>query len=68
MEASLLYKAPVDPANWVGLDKSPDLLGYLRVRRGKSLRYKCALYTGYLNREGRTVYEIMIMIRVCAGS
>ncbi|XP_056276560.1 piezo-type mechanosensitive ion channel component 2 isoform X2 [Pseudoliparis swirei] len=30
MKDSLLYKAPVDPANWVGLQKSPDLLAYLR--------------------------------------
>ncbi|XP_028282873.1 piezo-type mechanosensitive ion channel component 2 isoform X3 [Parambassis ranga] len=30
MEDSLLYKGPVDPANWVGLQKSDDLLGYLR--------------------------------------
>ncbi|XP_062285794.1 piezo-type mechanosensitive ion channel component 2 [Scomber scombrus] len=30
MADSLLYKAPVDPANWVGLRKSDDLLGYLR--------------------------------------
>uniref|UniRef100_A0A3Q3LMQ3 Piezo type mechanosensitive ion channel component 2 n=1 Tax=Mastacembelus armatus TaxID=205130 RepID=A0A3Q3LMQ3_9TELE len=30
LEESLLYKGPVDPANWVGLDKSDDLLGYLR--------------------------------------
>ncbi|KAL6104091.1 piezo2 [Pungitius sinensis] len=30
MEESLLYKGPVDPANWVGLQKSADLLGYLR--------------------------------------
>ncbi|XP_031720951.1 piezo-type mechanosensitive ion channel component 2 isoform X3 [Anarrhichthys ocellatus] len=30
MKESLLYKAPVDPANWVGLEKSDDLLGYLR--------------------------------------
>uniref|UniRef100_A0A3Q1C0D1 Piezo-type mechanosensitive ion channel component n=1 Tax=Amphiprion ocellaris TaxID=80972 RepID=A0A3Q1C0D1_AMPOC len=30
LEESLLYKAPVDPTNWVGLRKSDDLLGYLR--------------------------------------
>ncbi|KAG7220906.1 hypothetical protein INR49_017756, partial [Caranx melampygus] len=30
MNKSLLYKGPVDPANWVGLNKSDDLLGYLR--------------------------------------
>ncbi|XP_039998805.1 piezo-type mechanosensitive ion channel component 2 isoform X2 [Xiphias gladius] len=30
MRESLLYKGPVDPANWVGLNKSDDLLGYLR--------------------------------------
>ncbi|XP_042353330.1 LOW QUALITY PROTEIN: piezo-type mechanosensitive ion channel component 2 [Plectropomus leopardus] len=30
MQDSLLYKGPVDPANWVGLEKSGDLLGYLR--------------------------------------
>ncbi|XP_069548591.1 piezo-type mechanosensitive ion channel component 2 [Brachyistius frenatus] len=30
MKDSLLYKAPVDPANWVGLRKSDDLLSYLR--------------------------------------
>ncbi|KAK5919869.1 hypothetical protein CgunFtcFv8_023731 [Champsocephalus gunnari] len=30
MNKSLLYKSPVDPANWVGLEKSDDLLGYLR--------------------------------------
>ncbi|XP_067331483.1 piezo-type mechanosensitive ion channel component 2 isoform X3 [Channa argus] len=30
MKESLLYKHPVDPANWVGLQKSNDLLGYLR--------------------------------------
>ncbi|XP_063742823.1 piezo-type mechanosensitive ion channel component 2 isoform X2 [Eleginops maclovinus] len=30
MKNSLLYKSPVDPANWVGLEKSEDLLGYLR--------------------------------------
>ncbi|XP_026229618.1 piezo-type mechanosensitive ion channel component 2 isoform X1 [Anabas testudineus] len=29
MKESLLYKEPVDPANWVGLQKSDDLLGYL---------------------------------------
>ncbi|XP_054480874.1 LOW QUALITY PROTEIN: piezo-type mechanosensitive ion channel component 2 [Anoplopoma fimbria] len=30
MKKSLLYKGPVDPANWVGLEKSADLLGYIR--------------------------------------
>ncbi|XP_034063652.1 piezo-type mechanosensitive ion channel component 2 isoform X3 [Gymnodraco acuticeps] len=30
MNKSLLYKSPVDPANWVGLEKADDLLGYLR--------------------------------------
>ncbi|KAI3374769.1 hypothetical protein L3Q82_021318 [Scortum barcoo] len=30
MQNSLLYKKPVDPAMWVGLRKSDDLLGYLR--------------------------------------
>ncbi|XP_016897822.1 piezo-type mechanosensitive ion channel component 2 isoform X3 [Cynoglossus semilaevis] len=30
MEATPLYVSLVDPANWVGLDKSVDLLGYLR--------------------------------------
>ncbi|KAM7400229.1 hypothetical protein PAMA_004770 [Pampus argenteus] len=30
MEDSLLYNGPVDPANWVGLRKSDDLLSYLR--------------------------------------
>ncbi|XP_042283733.1 piezo-type mechanosensitive ion channel component 2 isoform X1 [Thunnus maccoyii] len=30
MQDSLLYRSPVDPANWVGLRKSDDLLGYLR--------------------------------------
>ncbi|CAN9502681.1 unnamed protein product [Ophioblennius macclurei] len=30
LEESLLYRAPVDPANWVGLRKADDLLGYLR--------------------------------------
>ncbi|XP_047198071.1 piezo-type mechanosensitive ion channel component 2 [Hippoglossus stenolepis] len=30
LQTSLLYEGPVDPANWVGLDKSDDLLGYLR--------------------------------------
>lgn len=34
MEESLLYKAPVDPANWVGLRKSDDLLDYLKVSNG----------------------------------
>lgn len=31
MNASLLYKEPVEPAHWVGLMKSDDLLVYLRV-------------------------------------
>lgn len=31
MEATPLYVSLVDPANWVGLDKSVDLLDYLRV-------------------------------------
>lgn len=35
MRDSLLYKEPVDPAHWVGLRKSNDLLDYLRVRSGK---------------------------------
>nr|XP_019964666.1 PREDICTED: piezo-type mechanosensitive ion channel component 2 isoform X3 [Paralichthys olivaceus] len=30
LQDSLLYVGPVDPANWVGLEKSADLLGYLR--------------------------------------
>uniref|UniRef100_A0A673BNZ9 Piezo TM25-28 domain-containing protein n=1 Tax=Sphaeramia orbicularis TaxID=375764 RepID=A0A673BNZ9_9TELE len=30
LKDSLLYKEPIDPANWVGLHKSDDLLGYLR--------------------------------------
>ncbi|KAJ4936752.1 hypothetical protein JOQ06_001338, partial [Pogonophryne albipinna] len=30
MNKSLLYKSSVDPANWVGLEKADDLLGYLR--------------------------------------
>nr|XP_046263796.1 piezo-type mechanosensitive ion channel component 2 isoform X4 [Scatophagus argus]XP_046263797.1 piezo-type mechanosensitive ion channel component 2 isoform X4 [Scatophagus argus] len=30
MSQSLLYKEPVEPAHWVGLRKSDDLLGYLR--------------------------------------
>ncbi|KAM8838287.1 piezo-type mechanosensitive ion channel component 2 isoform 4-T4 [Synchiropus picturatus] len=30
LEDSLLYSGPVDPANWVGLRKSDDLLGYIR--------------------------------------
>lgn len=34
MNTSLLYLGPVDPANWVGLQKSDDLLGYIRVSRG----------------------------------
>uniref|UniRef100_A0A3Q1K6X9 Uncharacterized protein n=1 Tax=Anabas testudineus TaxID=64144 RepID=A0A3Q1K6X9_ANATE len=38
MKESLLYKEPVDPANWVGLQKSDDLLGYLTcmllIRKG----------------------------------
>lgn len=36
MKESLLYKEPVDPANWVGLQKSDDLLGYLTVRTGNN--------------------------------
>ena len=40
MEKSLLYKGPLDPANWVGLEKSDDLLGYLRVRSTNSKHYK----------------------------
>lgn len=31
MNKSLLYKDPVEPAHWVGLMKSNDLLDYLRV-------------------------------------
>lgn len=31
MKQSLLYKEPVEPAHWVGLMKSNDLLDYLRV-------------------------------------
>lgn len=38
LEESLLYRGPVDPANWVGLEKSADLLGYLRVSRGELLQ------------------------------
>lgn len=34
MKDSLLYKEPVEPAHWVGLKKSNDLLDYLRVRSG----------------------------------
>lgn len=34
MMKSMLYKEPVDPANWVGLEKFNSLLLYLRVRRG----------------------------------
>lgn len=34
MKDSLLYKEPVEPAHWVGLRKSNDLLDYLRVRSG----------------------------------
>ncbi|XP_077471860.1 piezo-type mechanosensitive ion channel component 2 isoform X4 [Stigmatopora argus] len=30
MGGSLLYSGPVDPANWVGLQKNDDLLGYIR--------------------------------------
>ncbi|XP_057713162.1 piezo-type mechanosensitive ion channel component 2 isoform X2 [Corythoichthys intestinalis] len=30
MQGSLLYSGSVDPANWVGLDKNVDLLGYIR--------------------------------------
>ncbi|XP_047446292.1 piezo-type mechanosensitive ion channel component 2 isoform X2 [Mugil cephalus] len=30
MNKSLLYNSSVDPANWVGMDKTKDLLGYLR--------------------------------------
>uniref|UniRef100_A0A8D3DGT2 Piezo-type mechanosensitive ion channel component n=1 Tax=Scophthalmus maximus TaxID=52904 RepID=A0A8D3DGT2_SCOMX len=30
LQESLLYEGPLDPTNWVGLDKSDDLLGYLR--------------------------------------
>ncbi|XP_029971241.1 piezo-type mechanosensitive ion channel component 2 [Salarias fasciatus] len=30
LKESLLYRAPVDPANWVGLKKEADMLGYLR--------------------------------------
>ncbi|XP_030629584.1 piezo-type mechanosensitive ion channel component 2 [Chanos chanos] len=30
MRTSLLYEKPVDPANWVGLEKDPALLPYLR--------------------------------------
>lgn len=33
MNDSLLYRGPVDPAKWVGLDKSDPVLVYLRVRR-----------------------------------
>lgn len=29
----MLYKEPVEPAHWVGLKKSADLLDYLRVSR-----------------------------------
>lgn len=36
MKDSLLYKEPVEPAHWVGLGKSNDLLEYLRVRSGNS--------------------------------
>lgn len=31
MQESLLYKELVEPAHWVGLMKSDDLLDYLRV-------------------------------------
>lgn len=30
LQNSLLYREPVDPANWVGLKKADNLLGYLR--------------------------------------
>lgn len=33
MKESMLYKDPVEPAHWVGLRKSNDLLDYLRVSR-----------------------------------
>lgn len=33
MKESMLYKEPVEPAHWVGLKKSNDLLDYLRVGR-----------------------------------
>ena len=33
MKDSLLYKEPVDPSNWVGLNKFNPLLENLRVRR-----------------------------------
>lgn len=36
MKDSLLYKEPVEPAHWVGLRKSNDLLDYLRVRKPSS--------------------------------
>lgn len=34
MNQSLLYKEVVEPAHWVGLMKSDDLLDYLRVSSG----------------------------------
>ena len=35
---SVLYKKPVDPANWVGLMKSEPLLEYLRVSTDRTGR------------------------------
>lgn len=49
MHESLLYKNPVDPANWVGLKKSDDLLGYLRVRSGNTV------HTGHCHSWGTSV-------------
>ena len=41
MSESVLYKEPVDPANWVGLMKSEPLLEYLRVSTGLTVRGRC---------------------------
>lgn len=42
MKDSLLYKGPVDPANWVGIMKADVLLDYLRVSAETITNFKCA--------------------------
>lgn len=44
---SVLYKGPVDPANWVGLTKSKPLLEYLRVSRAS--QHHCSYSEGKMH-------------------